>query len=299
MKVFIIIVTYNGMKWIEQCLKSCSDYKVIVIDNASNDGTVDFIKKNHTQVHLFSQKTNLGFGQANNLGMSYALSQGAEFVFLLNQDAFLEQNTIENLIKVYKDNSNFALLSPIHLNGNGTKLDKGFSSYMAYEKNNYFYYDAIKKNLSKIYEVPYVNAAAWLLPKKTLLKIGGFDSIFFHYGEDDNYCQRLQYHGLKIGVVTNAFVKHDREFVKYDNDIKSLKSKERYYKYRWADINIENKNLIRKRVNELKKTKFYAFFKLDFPKVKYCNNELKLIYRITKEIKKSRLINQELGKHYL
>lgn len=63
------------------------------------------------------------------------------------------------------------------------------------------------------FDVPFVNAAVWLLPRKTLQKVGGFDPIFFHYGEDKNYAQRLIYHGLKTIVVPEARAVHDRREV--------------------------------------------------------------------------------------
>ena len=292
--VKVVIVTYNGLQWIDACLSSCNDYEVIVVDNGSTDTTVNTIKQKHPQVVLLEQKNNLGFGQANNLGISYALSNDADYVLLLNQDAYLQPDTISKLIKVYNENKNYGIISPIHLNGTGTKLDRNFSGYLAYDENNFFHFDAINSNLSKIYEVPFVNAACWLVPKSTLIKIGGFDPIFFHYGEDNNYCQRLRYHGLKVVIVPSAFVKHDREFIK-----KGIKHKDLSYKLKWANINSKNTNDIKVKIEKLKKVRFKSFLKFNLTKVKYCNEELKLICHIIKEINKSRVINKKEGKHYI
>ncbi|ULC60562.1 glycosyltransferase family 2 protein [Flaviramulus sp. BrNp1-15] len=279
---------------------SCSDYNVIVIDNASQDKTVSFIKHNYPDVILLEQKINLGFGQANNLGISYALKNGADYVFLLNQDAYLQSNTIDELIKTHKQNVNYGILSPIQLNGLGNKLDRNFSNYLKYDNNNYFHFDAISNSLSEVYEVPFVNAAGWLLPKSTLTKIGGFDPIFFHYGEDDNYCQRLRYHGLKIGVVPHVFLKHDREYANKGINEKTMKYVEWFYKLKWADITNTNINHeIKNKILQLKKTRFKFFLKLNLSRIKYCNQELKLIYRIIKDIKKSRDINKKTGNHYI
>lgn len=299
MIVYIIVVSYNGIRWIKKCLDSCANYKVIVVDNASTDETKNIIKENHPEVILLEQKINLGFGQANNLGMNYALSQGADYVFLLNQDAYLNQNTIVELVNVLEKNKDFGILSPIHLNGEGTKLDRGFSSYLTYDSNNFFHFDAIKNNLSKLYKVHFINAAGWLIPKSTLLKIGGFDPIFFHYGEDNNYCQRLKYHELKIGLVPHVFLRHDRVFETNDVDITSMNSKEKFYKLKWGNINADYTNEIKLRVRQLKKSKYFSFLKFDLYKVKYCNKELKLIYRIVNEIDMSRSTNEKEGMHYI
>ena len=144
------------------------------------------------------QESNLGFGKANNLGISYALNNSCDYVFLLNQDAYLEKDVIDRMLAVHKKNTDYGVLSPIHLNGEGNKLDKNFSNYINYNGNPYLYLDALKGETKEIYEVPFVNAAAWLIPAATLKIIGGFDPLFFHYGEDNNYCQRaLQFHVIK------------------------------------------------------------------------------------------------------
>ncbi|KAA5822449.1 glycosyltransferase family 2 protein [Algibacter amylolyticus] len=300
MAAYIIVVSYNGMKWLEKCLKSCADYNVIVVDNASKDNTVSYIKKEFPQVKLLEQQTNLGFGQANNLGITYALNEGADYVFLLNQDAYLKPNTLNELINVHENNTDYAVLSPIQLNGEGNKLDRNFSKYLKYDYNNFFHFDAITKNLSKIYQVPFVNAASWLIPKETLLKIGGFDPIFFHYGEDDNYCQRLRYHKLKVGIVPDAFVMHDREFENKGIDTKTSKYKEWKYKLNWANLNLNYHSVeIKQRVREIKNSRINYLLKFNLSSVKQCNKELKLIYCISDSINQSRATNKTLGKHYI
>lgn len=209
--LFIVIVSYNGMAWLDMCLKSCSNYPVIVVDNASTDETVSFIETNYPNVILLKQSVNLGFGQANNIGIRYALDQGAEHVFLLNQDAYLQEGSVEALLAVQKENPNYGILSPIHLNGNGNQLDRKFSNYVAYRKNPHFHSDfVLRKPLRDVYDVPFVNAAGWLLSRNLLDTIGGFDPLFYHYGEDDNYCQRALYHNFKIGIVPISFLLHDR-----------------------------------------------------------------------------------------
>ncbi|GAA4883866.1 hypothetical protein GCM10023311_02670 [Flaviramulus aquimarinus] len=297
MTVYIIIITYNGIKWIEKCLKSCENYNVIVVDNASNDETVSHIKDNYPEVDILELKKNLGFGAANNKGISHALKAGADYVLLLNQDAYLESGTIKKLIEVHKSHTAFGVISPIHLNGLANKLDSGFSNYITYDNNNFLYFDAIKGRLSDIYEVPFVNAACWLLPKSTLRKIGGFDPVFFHYGEDVNYCQRLKYHGLKVGVVPNAFVLHDRELVKKEAHKKNNSRPDLFYILKWTDINIENN--VEERVSQLKHTRFLSVLKFNFFKVKYCNEQLKLINSKVHDINNSRKVNKTLGMHYI
>jgi len=90
-------------------------------------------------------------------------------------------------------------------------LDESFLYYLRSDKKakNYLEDLVFKKPLKEIYEFSMINAAAWLLPLKTLNIVGGFNPIFFLYGEDDNYCQRVIYHNLKIGIVPKNIFVHD------------------------------------------------------------------------------------------
>ncbi len=230
-KIFVIIVTYKGHLWYDRCFTSLHNSEIplhtVVIDNASNDGTVEYIRENYPEIHLIASETNLGFGQGNNKGMRYALDNGADYVFLLNQDAWIEPNTLKELVEIHKCNPQYGILSPMHLNADKTAIEKGLMNYIADLKItdpawiNDLYFGTTKD----IYNTNYLNAAAWLLPRKTLETIGGFDPIFFHYGEDDNYMQRVTYHGLKIGLCPGVKVVHDTERriiskVYSDNDYK-------------------------------------------------------------------------------
>ncbi|MCK0180158.1 glycosyltransferase family 2 protein [Flavobacteriaceae bacterium S0862] len=300
--VKIIIVTYNGMQWLARCLSSCIGYDVIVVDNASTDETITFIKENFPNIKLIRQNSNLGFGQANNIGLSIALKECVDYVFLLNQDAYLQPGTINDLIETHKKNNIFGILSPIHLNGDASNLDKNFSNYI--KENNDIIFDALLNKFSKeIYSLPFVNAAAWLLPRKTIETIGGFDPIFFHYTEDDNYCQRLLFHDMKIGVVPNTYIYHDRDNKKTNdrpiNEKERLVLKERYFKHRWANINVEIDKDLKRNKKDLLKLIVKLYLKLKFNKALYYQKELALINRIVPEIYKSRAKNATSGPHYL
>ncbi|MFD2939579.1 glycosyltransferase family 2 protein [Flavobacterium notoginsengisoli] len=214
-KIFVIIVTYNGMNWIEKCLKSVLNSSIssdiIVIDNCSTDGTIEFIESNFKEVLLVKQDKNLGFGAANNIGFDIALANGGEYFVLLNQDAYLEKYTLEILVGQIKQNPDFGVLSPIHLNGNGDEIDFLFQFYISSNNCRNFYSDVfLQKTLKEIYNVNFINAAIWILSKSTLEKIGGFNPYFFHYAEDNDYINRCQFKKMKVGIVPKAIAYHDR-----------------------------------------------------------------------------------------
>ena len=224
MKIYTIVVTYNGLKWVDRCFGSLRNSEIpvhiLAIDNGSTDGTVNKLRKAYSDVELIENGTNLGFGQANNIGMAKALKDKADYVFLLNQDAWVKPDTIEKLISVASNNLAYGVFSPIHLNGKGDELDRNFSHYLLQNEGRKYLTDKLlNKPVKQIIELDFVNAAAWLIPNEVLKKVGGFDPLFYHYGEDDDYIQRLKYHGYKVSVITTSFIYHDREEKNIDWDI--------------------------------------------------------------------------------
>lgn len=217
MKLFAIVVTYNGMQWYDRCFGSLCNSEVpietVVVDNASTDDTVRYIKTHFPNVNVIENKENLGFGRANNLGIQYALAHDADFFFLLNQDAWIEPDSISQLQSIAQAHPEFGILSPIHLNAEKSNIERLLLRRLddCRTTDPAFFADLYFGRLKDIYVTKYVNAAAWLLPRKTIEMVGGFDPVFFHYGEDDNYINRVLYHGLKIGICPMVRVVHDND----------------------------------------------------------------------------------------
>jgi GT2 family glycosyltransferase len=214
MKVSVVIVTFNGVQWIEKVIKSVFsntiNVEIIIIDNNSADETVSVIKQ-YKEINLIESKTNLGFGKANNIGIKKAYESGADYVFLLNQDAWGSSDTIENLVQAHQREPEYGILSPMHLNGMGTGLDYNFSNYIIPSKCKNLYSDIFLNSIQKkIYETEFVNAAAWLISRKCIEIVGGFNPSFFHYGEDDNYVHRVKFHQFKVGIYPTSIIYHDR-----------------------------------------------------------------------------------------
>ncbi len=212
MKLFCVVVTYNGLRWIDKCLSSLTSSTVpicsIIVDNGSTDGTKEYIAQHHKDALLLCQEKNLGFGQANNIGIRYALEHDATHVLLLNQDAWIAPDMIEKMMPYIDEDS---LVSPIHMTGEGDRLDRNFcknalmkSPELERLQNNW------AVGVTDRYYTNEINAACWLLPRKILEGIGGFNPLFFHYAEDIDYLQRLHYHQKGVYFVPDARVYHDR-----------------------------------------------------------------------------------------
>lgn len=215
-KVFAIVVTYNGINWIEKCLNSLIlstiPVNIIIIDNGSTDGTQAIIQSCFKNVDFIQSTKNLGFGKANNIGIKRAYELGADYIFLLNQDAWIQSDTFSVLVESHNLDRSFGILSPIHLNSTGSNLDHGFYKYADPQKCPSLLSDSLKnKTMRNIYEVEFVNAAAWMISKECIYKTGGFSPLFFHYGEDVDYTNRARFHGFRIGVCPGTYINHDRE----------------------------------------------------------------------------------------
>jgi len=213
--IYTIIVTYNGERWIRNCLAQLSESSLpvyaIVIDNASQDGTVDIIRNEFPNIELLKNDENKGFGAANNIAIQVALQKNADYVFLLNQDAYIEKDTVSQMVKLFQENTAYGIISPVQLNGSGTALDTNFKKYLArVSSNDLVKIEQKKYTDARIVPVRFVNAAAWLIPSAVIKKVGLFHPLFFHYGEDNNYSSRVQYHGYQVGIALNAYVLHDK-----------------------------------------------------------------------------------------
>lgn len=217
MKVLVIIVTYNGIQWVERCLGSVRSSLVkadaFVVDNGSTDGTQDYIQQHFPNVIFKQSEENLGFGKANNLGLQYAIEKDYDYVYLLNQDAWIFPETIGKLISVFESYHEYGILSPFQMSADEYSLDGPFLSRLLFWScNQSIVNDLYNRNLKEVYGVDRVMAAHWLISRKCIVSVGGFSPTFPHYGEDDNYSDRVKYKGFHIGVVPSLKVIHDRQW---------------------------------------------------------------------------------------
>ena len=203
-KVLVIIVTYNAHDWIHQCLNSVDmeRYDAFVVDNASTDDTLSILHAEYPKAIVRAMDKNLGFGQANNIGLRYALDNGYDYVFLLNQDAWLLPDTIEKLIAAQKQHPEYWVLSPLQMNTEQGGVEKQFGVYC--KKNH------VQLNIDNPQCVDFVNAAVWLMPIECIKIVGGFDPIFPHYGEDVDYVNRIKYWKKHVGILANVEAYHER-----------------------------------------------------------------------------------------
>ena len=267
-KIVAVVVTFNGAGWISKCLGSLVNSRypveIIVVDNFSSDSTAVIVENNFPGARLVKETINRGFGQANNIGISLALRQGADYVFLINQDAWVHPDAIGVLLRAHQSNPQYSILSPMHFLASGRKLDPGFRSYLlrAYTETEVLGFE--NETEEKVAGVPFVNAAAWLVHKSCLKDTGGFGYLFYHYGEDRDYVQRCLFYGHKAAIVTHATIFHDRES-RFDTakDLAETRNLRYYYTGALARCTNINQSLFKAVLNglgwSLKETVYHFF----------------------------------------
>ncbi|MDR3328205.1 MAG: glycosyltransferase family 2 protein [Prevotellaceae bacterium] len=317
MKIFAIIATFNGRQWYDRCFGSLvsSNIKlnIVVVDNNSQDGSIDYIRQNFPEITIFPQNKNLGFGAANNIGIKYTLDNGADYVLLLNQDAYIEENTVENLLKIFTSNIGgfplggkpVGIVAPVQTDGSRKNLDYNFQKiYLNNDNTKNFIDDLYFNRLKDFYETKCVNAAAWLINRECIEKVGGFDtSLFYHYGEDWNYCQRVNYHGFKIVIAPKIAVCHDRAERKgkftesFKNSWNEISYKLNYGNILLSENQIDNEFLRIKR--QYKRNIIKLILKLQINKMFELKKKFSTEINLLKTIKESIKINKKGGKIWL
>ncbi|GAB4318104.1 MAG: hypothetical protein Kow0019_19520 [Methanobacteriaceae archaeon] len=208
--VSIIIPNYNGMGYLRRLFPTLSYQnnivEIIVIDNGSVDGSVEFIKKNYPHFILIENRKNLGFASAVNQGIN--VSNG-DYLFILNNDVEVEKDCIENLLNcIKKDEKIFAVTSKMIQYYDHTKMDDAGDEYTILGWTKRVGYGKSVELYDKERETFSACAGASLYRKSILDEIGLFDENFFAYLEDVDISYRARIHGYKCVYCPGAVVYH-------------------------------------------------------------------------------------------
>lgn len=225
MKLSIVIVSWNVKENLLNCLRSieenrpCSEFEIIVVDNASSDGTVDAIKHNFPEVTVIANNGNRGFAAANNQGL--AVSQG-EYVLLLNPDTIMHPNSLDVLIKFMDDNKDVGACGPKLLNDDGT-IQHSVRRFPTFRGALYkhralkflrIFRSEYKKWLmedfkyDKQIEVDQPMGAALMIRQSVIDQVGNMDERFFMYYEEVDLCYRIKRAGWHIVFIPEAVITH-------------------------------------------------------------------------------------------
>tara|TARA_B110000495_G_scaffold138225_1_gene121263 strand:- start:406 stop:1398 length:993 start_codon:yes stop_codon:yes gene_type:complete len=202
--VSIIIVNYDGKKLLEKCLESLFkvDYKnieVILVDNNSTDGTIEYVTKNHPSIILIKLDTNKGFAEPNNIGSKIAKG---DYLLFLNNDTIVTSNFISEMIKVIENDKKIGICQSLLL-----KPDESIDSSGDFIDGLGVVYNS-KTEIDEIREISSARGASMLIRKKIFYELGGFDKKFFVSFEDVDLGWRTWILGYSVVVVPKSIVHH-------------------------------------------------------------------------------------------
>ncbi|MDD2889366.1 MAG: glycosyltransferase family 2 protein [bacterium] len=228
MELSIIILNYNGKHWLEGCLQSLFenirsiDFEVIIVDNASTDGSIEYVEKEFSSVRIIKNKTNVGFTRGNNIGIKEAVG---EYICILNNDTIILSDAIENLLGFVKSYPSKVLAAGRLLGFDGrfqtnyTRFPKFVQEYLNFTifklkapkflvKKRAYVDKKNGKYVDKVRKVDVVTGTFFIIKREDMLKLGGFDENIFIFYEDADLCFRFRKDGGHIFYYPDAVIKH-------------------------------------------------------------------------------------------
>ena len=222
----IIIVSYNTKDFIEECLESIKatskgfDYEIIVVDNASEDNSLEMLKTKFPDVIVVKNQENVGFSKANNLGVEKSKGR---YVLFLNPDTVVYEDALLNMVKFMDEHTKAGAATCKLVMPNG-KLDDAAHRGFPNPWNSFSYFSGLSKlfpksklfggynlgwlDISKTHEIDACAGAFMMIRRQAGEQIGWWDEDYFFYGEDLEFCFRLKEIGWKIYFVPSISALH-------------------------------------------------------------------------------------------
>ena len=220
MKTAIVIINYNGLnlikKFIPSIITNSSNCNIYVIDNNSTDDSVNYIKNNFSNINIINNSSNLGYAGGYNEGIK-KIDEDL-LVFLNNDATFLDENSLSNLVKVFKENSEIKVAQPKIIDfTNQEKFEYsgaagGFIDFFGYPfcRGRIFSNVELKNNYNTTREVFWASGTCFAVRRSTFVEHNGFDESFFAHMEEIDLCWRIKRKNIddKIVAVGNSEVYH-------------------------------------------------------------------------------------------
>ncbi|PCI99950.1 MAG: hypothetical protein COB14_05215 [Alphaproteobacteria bacterium] len=215
--ITIIIVNYKTADMVCQVIQSVKDYapadnviaKIIVVDNGSQDGSLDIFAEKHPDIETIDAGGNIGFSKGNNLALR---TLNTDYAMLLNSDAFLEKGTLKRLIEVMDSDPSIGVVGPRILNTDRTDQDYpcAFPSVleMIQRAIKGAQFPAQNKNPQEPINMDRIHGCCLMARREVFDEVGLLDEQFFMYDEDIDWCLRTQKAGWLLKLVPDSYVVH-------------------------------------------------------------------------------------------
>ncbi|BCZ47099.1 glycosyl transferase [Clostridium gelidum] len=214
--IYIIVINYNGYKDTIECVESLKkinykNYKIIIVDNASTNNSIMYIKQSLKDCFIIELKENLGFASGNNAGIEYAIKNGGEYVLLLNNDTIVESNFLENMIESFSDNRDIGIVGSkimYYFNKNIIWYGGGNFNWFKFIPTHYGMRELDKGQCDEQLEMDFMTGCCMLIKKEVFEKVGLLSEEYFMYFEDADFCIKVKEAGYKIWYNPKAVIYH-------------------------------------------------------------------------------------------
>lgn len=214
-RVSIIIVNWNGISFLPTCLESLNrqtfrDFETIVVDNGSNDGSIDLLKSCYPWVNLVELADNTGFSGGNNQGLEHA---GGEYIVVMNNDTEAEPDWLERLVAAADANPDAGQVAcricSMHDHDLIDSLGHGVCpDGMTRGRFRLQRWSEVKGQFKTVDEIFFGTACVSLYRRAAIDRVGFFDDDMFAFAEDSDLGMRLRWEGWRAVIATDAVVYH-------------------------------------------------------------------------------------------
>jgi GT2 family glycosyltransferase len=209
--VAVIVLNFNGRRWLESCLTAlaATDYPnfwITVVDNASDDGSVDLVRERFPKIEVIVNPTNLGFCEGNNVGIGRSLEGGAAYVVLLNPDTKVEPNWLRELIEIGESEKQVGILGAVQLEYEGGDFNGWTRTALAAHLAEL----SAPEEARRWIPVEWVEGACLAVKRQVIAEIGALDPIYFAFYEEIDFCRRATLRGWKVALVPRSRIHHFR-----------------------------------------------------------------------------------------
>jgi GT2 family glycosyltransferase len=189
---------------------SYANHKIIVLDNHSTDGSVGAIHTEFPAVQVEHLQENRGYAGNNNVGIQIAMEQGAEWIFVLNEDTILDKECLTNLIEVGDSNPNIGIVGPLVYHHDEPRIIQSAGGVLGrrWQSTHLGQNETDSGQFSTPHKVEWVSGCALMIRREVIQQVGALDERFFYYWEETEWCVRTRRAGWIILHVPQAKLWH-------------------------------------------------------------------------------------------
>lgn len=209
-KVTIVLVNYNDSRYMEEFFDSIhqqnyENIDVVLVDNASEDNSLIWLKNNEPKATIIALDENVGFGQGCNIGAKWAIDNGAEYILLLNIDTVLKPDLVSKLVEAADSTT---VTTALTYCGARDAQEVWYSGgEIDYETANTFQ-KMYKTDIAEVKEVDFISGCCMMIHRDIFAKVGYFKKEYYLYYEDTDFCVRLRQHNVKMKYISSTSLWH-------------------------------------------------------------------------------------------